>query len=177
MICRRISAAAGEFTLAQWCKIRYRGYYYDTETGLYWVQTRYYNPDWCRWISPDSISYLDPETPHGLNLYLYCGNDPVNYVDPSGQGFIAAIAFFFICIIANVFASIQKAEAMNHSNAIIMVPSITVKSTPNEGGTDLFILHEGRKVMIKDNTMKEWKEIQLEDGNVGWVPVRAIEII
>ena len=56
-------------------------------------------------------------------------------------------------------------------------PSITVKSTPNEGGTDLFILHEGRKVMIKDNTMKEWKEIQLEDGNVGWVPVSAIEII
>ena len=71
----------------------------------------------------------------------------------------------------------QKTEAMNHSNAIIMVPSITVKSTPNEGGTDLFILHEGRKVMIKDNTMKEWKEIQLEDGNVGWVPVSAIEII
>ena len=75
----------GDVNLAQWCKIRYRGYYYDTETGLYWVQTRYYNPDWCRWISPDSISYLDPETPHGLNLYLYCGNDPVNYVDPSGH--------------------------------------------------------------------------------------------
>lgn len=84
----------GDVNLAQWCRIRYRGYYYDTETGLYWVQTRYYNPDWCRWISPDSISYLDPESPHGLNLYLYCGNDPVNYVDPSGQGFIAAIAIF-----------------------------------------------------------------------------------
>ena len=75
----------GDTVLAQWCRIRYRGYYYDTQTGLYWVQTRYYNPDWCRWISPDSVSYLDPETPHGLNLYLYCGNDPVNYVDPTGQ--------------------------------------------------------------------------------------------
>ena len=74
----------GDVNLAQWCKIRYRGYYYDTETGLYWVQTRYYNPDWCRWISSDSISYLDPESPHGLNLYLYCGNDPVNLSDPSG---------------------------------------------------------------------------------------------
>ena len=41
----------GDVNLAQWCRIRYRGYYYDTETGLYWVQTRYYNPDWCRWIS------------------------------------------------------------------------------------------------------------------------------
>ena len=66
---------------------------------------------------------------------------------------------------------------MNHSNAIIMVPSITVKSTPNEGGTDLFILHEGRKVMIKDNTMKEWKEIKLEDGKVGWIPTNALELI
>ena len=82
----------GDVNLAQWCKIRYRGYYYDTETGLYWVQTRYYNPDWCRWISPDSISYLDPETPHGLNLYLYCANDPVNYVDPTGRfGLVTAL--------------------------------------------------------------------------------------
>ncbi|MBR7162721.1 MAG: hypothetical protein IKD35_01975 [Clostridia bacterium] len=40
---------SGDTNLAQWCRIRYRGYYYDTETGLYWVQTRYYNPDLCRW--------------------------------------------------------------------------------------------------------------------------------
>lgn len=92
-------------------------------------------------------------------------------------GFISAIVFFLVCIIANSFASVQKKKIMNHNNAIIMTPSITVKSTPNEGGTDLFILHEGRKVMIKDNTMKEWKEIQLEDGNVGWVPTNAIELI
>ena len=76
---------SGDTVLAQWCRIRYRGYYFDAETGLYLVQTRYYNPDWCRWISPDSVSYLDSESPHGLNLYLYCGNDPINYVDPSGH--------------------------------------------------------------------------------------------
>lgn len=92
-------------------------------------------------------------------------------------GFIAAICFFLITILANVFASEQKTELINHDNAIIMAPSVTVKSTPNESGTDLFILHEGRKVMIKDNTMKEWKEIRLEDGNVGWVPTSVIEII
>lgn len=92
-------------------------------------------------------------------------------------GFIAAICFFLITILANVFASEQKAELISHDNAIIMAPSVTVKSTPNESGTDLFILHEGRKVMIKDNTMKEWKEIRLEDGNVGWVPTSVIEII
>lgn len=92
-------------------------------------------------------------------------------------GFIAAICFFLITVLANVFASEQKAELINHDNAIIMAPSVTVKSTPNQSGTDLFILHEGRKVMIKDNSMKEWKEIKLEDGNVGWVPTSVIEII
>ena len=92
-------------------------------------------------------------------------------------GFIAAICFFLTTVLVNVFASKQKAELVNHTNAIIMAPSVTVKSTPNQSGTDLFILHEGRKVMIKDNTMKEWKEIMLEDGNVGWVPTDVIEII
>ena len=70
---------SGDTVLAQNCKIRYRGYYFDTETGFYWVQTRYYNPEWCRWISPDTLDYLDPESAHGLNLYAYCGNDPADY--------------------------------------------------------------------------------------------------
>ena len=76
---------SGDTVLAQNCKIRYRGYYFDTETGLYWVQTRYYNPQWCRWISPDSIEYLDPESINGLNLYCYCYNNPISYRDPSGN--------------------------------------------------------------------------------------------
>ena len=92
-------------------------------------------------------------------------------------GFISAVCLLLVCIVANVFASTQKNEAQSHGTAIIMAPSVTVKSTPNEGGTDLFILHEGRKVNIKDNTMREWKEIQLEDGNAGWVPASVVEII
>ncbi len=64
---------------------RYRGYYYDVETGLYFLSSRYYNPLWGRFISPDSIDYLDPESVNGFNLYAYCGNDPVNCVDPSGH--------------------------------------------------------------------------------------------
>ena len=65
--------------------IRYRGYYYDRETNLYYLNARYYNPEWRRFISPDDTSYLDPDTPNGLNLYAYCNNDPVNYADPSGH--------------------------------------------------------------------------------------------
>ena len=65
--------------------IRYRGYYYDVDTGLYYLNSRYYTPEWRRFISPDDTGYLDPETPNGLNLYCYCNNDPVNYADPSGN--------------------------------------------------------------------------------------------
>jgi RHS repeat-associated protein len=64
--------------------IRYRGYNYDTETGLYYLNARYYSPEWRRFISPDDAVYLDPEAFNGLNLYAYCNNDPVNYKDPSG---------------------------------------------------------------------------------------------
>ena len=63
---------------------RYRGYYYDVETGLYYCNARYYSPELCRWISPDSTDYLDPESIHGLNLYAYCYNNPIMYVDPTG---------------------------------------------------------------------------------------------
>ena len=63
---------------------RYRGYYYDTETGLYYLQTRYYDPVVGRFISRDSIEYADPERINGINLYAYCGNNPVMHSDPYG---------------------------------------------------------------------------------------------
>jgi RHS repeat-associated protein len=71
--------------------IRYRGYYFDAESGLYFLNARYYNPACRRFISPDDTAYLDPDTPNGLNLYAYCNNDPVNYADPSGNSVIAAL--------------------------------------------------------------------------------------
>jgi hypothetical protein len=52
---------------------------------LYYLNARYYNPEWRRFISPDSTDYIDPDVPNGLNLYAYCANDPVNYCDPSGH--------------------------------------------------------------------------------------------
>lgn len=90
-------------------------------------------------------------------------------------GFIAGIVFLALVILSNVFAAQQKGELMERSEAIVLAPSVTVRSTPSESGTSLFILHEGRKVEIKDNSMREWKEIRLEDGKVGWVPASAIE--
>lgn len=63
---------------------RYRGYYFDIETKLYYLISRYYDPETGRFISADGIEYLDPETLGGLNLYAYCCNNPVMAVDPEG---------------------------------------------------------------------------------------------
>ena len=70
---------------------RYRGYYYDVDTGLYYLPARYYDPTTGRFISADDIEYADPETINGLNLYAYCGNNPVMNIDPSGHSFLAAL--------------------------------------------------------------------------------------
>mgnify|MGYP002796320176 CR=1 FL=1 len=70
--------------LAEKNPYRYRGYYFDEESGLYFLQTRYYDPETGRFISRDSIEYADPEAINGLNLYAYCGNNPVMNVDPTG---------------------------------------------------------------------------------------------
>ena len=65
--------------------LRYRGYYYDTETGYYYLQSRYYNPEWGRFISPDSFGYIDNSTRLGFNAYIYCVNNPIMYIDPNGK--------------------------------------------------------------------------------------------
>lgn len=64
--------------------IRYRGYYFDTETKLYFLQTRYYDAEVGRFINADDVSYLDPYEIGGLNLYAYCGNNPIMFTDPFG---------------------------------------------------------------------------------------------
>ena len=64
---------------------RYKGYYYDGETGWYYCKSRYYVPEWGRWLSGDNVRYLQPDSLTGMNLFMYCGNDPVNMVDPSGN--------------------------------------------------------------------------------------------
>ncbi|MDL2292471.1 hypothetical protein LJC17_02645 [Acholeplasma sp. OttesenSCG-928-E16] len=75
---------------------RYKGYYYDVETNLYYLNSRYYDPEVGRFISPDSIEYLDPESIVGLNLYAYCHNNPVMYTDSTGT---FAISIFLACLI------------------------------------------------------------------------------
>lgn len=71
--------------------IRYRSYYYDIDLKMYWLTTRYYDPEVGRFISPDHYSFLDYKRLHGLNLYAYSKNNPVMYCDPSGHWIVSIL--------------------------------------------------------------------------------------
>ena len=116
---------AGLADLANNNPIRYRGYYYDKETNLYYLNSRYYNPEWRRFISPDSTGYLDPESINGLNLYAYCNNDPVNYVDPSGHS-----AFLIAMSVLAVAGLITTGIGMATDNNLVTAIGLTAVAAP-----------------------------------------------
>lgn len=66
--------------------LRYRGYYYDNETGYYYLQSRYYDASICRFINADifEIASITKNIVAGTNLFSYCNNNPINYIDPNG---------------------------------------------------------------------------------------------
>ncbi|WP_162849745.1 RHS repeat-associated core domain-containing protein [Anaeroplasma bactoclasticum] len=80
---------------------RYKGYYYDTDIELYYLKSRFYNPVLLRFITPDSIEYLDSSSIIGLNLYAYCGNDPINRVDENGNWWILAF-IIAVAVVATI---------------------------------------------------------------------------
>ncbi len=95
---------------------RYRGYYYDVETKLYYLNARYYDPELCRFISADETQYLDPNSVNGLNLYAYCGNNPVMFVDPEGhakwwQWLIGALVVVAVTVVTAGAAAVVAAAA------------------------------------------------------------------
>lgn len=105
-------------------------------------------------------------------LYLFAGAVWVRKI-----GFFGAFFALILFIISNLFAWQQKQAHIDNKGAIIIESAVPVKSTPAENGTDLFILHEGTKVTIIDNSMREWKEIRVADGKQGWLETKQIENI
>lgn len=91
--------------------------------------------------------------------------------------FSSAVLLLVFTILSNVCAWQQRNFKQTHASGIITAPAVTVKSTPAESGNDLFVLHEGSKVEITDNSLKEWCEVSIADGKIGWIPKSAFDLI
>lgn len=92
------------------------------------------------------------------------------------SAFYAGIVLFLLMITANIFAFSQKKERIRRDSAIVMVGAATVNASPATNSNQLFELHEGTKVKIR-NSDGNWFEIQIADGSVGWIHQQDIEII
>jgi len=92
-------------------------------------------------------------------------------------GFFGGFLLLFVFLLSNLFAYQQRQVLVHRSGAIIIRSAVNIKSTPAQNGTDLFILHEGTKVTITDDSMKDWREIRVADGKEGWLQTKDIEII
>lgn len=90
--------------------------------------------------------------------------------------FYVGATLISICIVSAAFSGIRKGQLVNHNEAIVMSGVVSVKSSPDQSGTDLFQLHEGAKVKVK-STLGKWTEIKLGNGNVGWIEQENIEKI
>jgi len=88
------------------------------------------------------------------------------------------LGFFIVLLsaISFIFSNQQKQRILSGNTAIVMNPSVTVKSSPDTSGTDLFVIHEGTKVSIADQ-ISDWKEIKLSDGSKGWLKTEDLEVI
>ena len=96
----------GASTAARYNPFRYRGYYYDTETGFYYLNSRYYDPSVGRFLNADGYVNANGDI-LGFNMFAYCGNNPVMFKDPSGN-WLERVQSILIHISQKVFQSIAK---------------------------------------------------------------------
>ena len=90
--------------------------------------------------------------------------------------FYVGCTAFVLIIFCNIFAFSQYKEMKVRNQGVIMVATVTIKSSPDKSGTDLFVLHEGTKVTIK-SALSGWMEIELPDGAIGWIENNKMERI
>ena len=112
--------------IAELNPFRYRSYYYDTETGFYFLKTRYYDPELGRFATIDDISYLDPDSINGLNLYAYCLNNPIIYSDPTGHSATLAIILGIVALVGLITTCIGVAT----DNNIVTAIGLTMVAVP-----------------------------------------------
>ena len=126
--------------------LRYRGYYYDTETGYYYLQSRYYDPTICRFINADipEIANISKDIPVGTNSFAYCNNNSVNNRDLNGHiaaNIIGAIIGGIIGAVGGYFLTKWLADKLNLSSwkRKAFIAGLTVLITASAAAIGYFV--------------------------------------
>ena len=162
-------------TLGTFNPLRYRGYVYDTETGLYYLNSRYYNPTWGRFINADNQITTGSDLT-GTNLFAYCGNNPVNRTDPTGEAWwhwvlgaaVVAAAAVATVVTCGGFAAAATAVCMVGSGVAAATTASTVAAGAFIGSATVY----GMAVVTAASTSSSIKEFN-NQGNWGTVAATA----
>ena len=166
---------ASGYTVGEKNPFRYRGYYYDTETGLYYLNSRYYSPEFGRFISADNqLSIGDDLT--GLNLFAYCGNNPINRVDPTGEAWwhwALGAVIVAVCAVATVvtcggFAAAATAVGLVSSGMAASSAAATISAGALIGSTVAY----GTAAVTAASSSGSLREFN-DQGNWGTVAATA----
>ena len=91
-------------------------------------------------------------------------------------GFCGALVSLLLFVVSVAYASAGRKARLHPDEAVVMSSAAPVKSSPDASSTDIFVLHEGTKVGVR-NSLGDWREIVIADGNKGWIQASAIEMI
>ena len=154
----RIFSNGGATSTAANSHLTYRGYYYDYDLGMYYLQSRYYDQKVGRFISADDISYLGAGNLVSYNLFSYCGNNPVMGYDPYGtldwRTFISGASQFITGVgaIAAGAAILACASAPSLMVAVAVVTVVAGALTATNGTAEMIEAQTGNN-FVRDNVM------------------------
>lgn len=135
-----------------------------------------------RWLT-NFIKFLNSNQWFYLSMIFFISALALTFVFLFGRtrfvrksSFYFALVLFIFTVSTIIFSGVRHHQFTQHNEAIIITGAVTVKSSPDKSGTDLFQLHEGTKVGVK-SALGEWVEIKLANGSVGWLKAESIERI
>ena len=150
--------SSSQLAIADANPLRYRGYYLDQETGYYYLQSRYYDSGLSRFINadtPEIISFTNSEWA-GNNLFVYCCNDSINSIDPSGE--------------------LSWSKVKNIFTSIIDIIKAKIKGFINKLKEKYKITKKGKYILIKTNVVKSAIDYAITIGNAVKTAIKASAI-